>query len=1004
MKKIYLLGLFLFFSNFTYSQICGFDIQRDQLRKNPNYIELEKAAEQKIKDVIKNRNYAYRSSTTVLTIPVVVHVLHLAGEAVGDGTNISDAQIQSSIDNLNNFYSGSLSGSSLNFQIEFILAKRAPNCTATTGINRIDASAVPNYTDNGVKVGVDGTGADENTLKDLSRWPETDYLNIWIVSEINGNNGEAGIQGYASFFAGNAYEGSVMMHTVFGYDPNDTSGWNLPITKDNSTVVHEIGHYFHLYHTFQGDNSGTECPADQTVGADSDGCADTVPHKRETSTCPAQNSCSNSAWVDDNTKNNMMSYYSCQDRMTADQKTRVRAAMEGTSIVTSKGGLVPDANFGAPVGSCATNDPQNTDNSGIVSVALNGVTFTSGSSNADSGNIDKSANCVSYFEIDTAESNTLSVGMFSANTQQLGIWIDWNDDGDFDDNAEQQYLSDDIAQDATITHTLTYPANIPYNDYVRIRLVTDLDGYSNAPSTLSACSQDLFFGQSEDYAIFVKPNSSATWTGTGSTEFATAGNWDTNVIPVSATNVIIPSAPTNQPVIAANGRISMNNLTIATGASLEIASGGSLIVAGTATGDITYNLGVPDTNWYLASSPVDGEEYNNIWLGANDVDASNSGKQGISTYSNSTPHASTEHWRYYGGGGNFEFYGGIGYGLKRKTPGNFKFTGAFPTTDVVSNISQNDNNWNLLGNPYPSNIDISAFITTNTAKISGAFQAIYIWNGTAYASLSAGYLRVGQGFFVNSKLSSGTIQILETMQSHNTVLTQTKDANASITLKLSDNTSSKETKINYLEGKTKGLDPAFDIGLFDGASSNLKLYTRLVEDYEEIAFETQALPNADFDTMVIPLGVKAAAGKEINFSAEALNLPADVKVFLEDKQTNTFVRLDEVNSEYTVTLSESLNGIGRFYVHTSSAVLSISNEELLAISMHSLNKKIYFSGLPLGKTKVKVFDVLGKIVLEKSITETTKFISADNLNSGNVYIVRLSSEKGKMNKKIIVNK
>ena len=127
-------------------------------------------------------------------------------------------------------------------------------------------------------------------------------------------------------------------------------------------------------------------------------------------------------------------------------------------------------------------------------------------------------------------------------------------------------------------------------------------------------------------------------------------------------------------------------------------------------------------------------------------------------------------------------------------------------------------------------------------------------------------------------------------------------------------------------------------------------------------------------------------------------------MFLEDKQTSAFARLDEVNSEYTVTLSEGLNGIGRFYVHTSASVLEVSNEDLLAISMHSSNKKIYFSGLPLGQTKVKVYDVLGKIVLEKSITATTKFISADNLNSGNVYIVRLSSEKGKMDKKIILNK
>ena len=41
--------------------------------------------------------------------------------------------------------------------------------------------------------------------------------------------------------------------------------------------------------------------------------------------------------------------------------------------------------------------------------------------------------------------------------------------------------------------------------------------------------------------------------------------------------------------------------------------------------------------------------------------------------------------------------------------------------------------------------------------------------------------------------------------------------------------------------------------------------------------------------------------KEIIISAEALNLPAGVNVFLEDKQTDTFTRLDEANSNYKIT-------------------------------------------------------------------------------------------------------
>ena len=35
--------------------------------------------------------------------------------------------------------------------------------------------------------------------------------------------------------------------------------------------------------------------------------------------------------------------------------------------------------------------------------------------------------------------------------------------------------------------------------------------------------------------------------------------------------------------------------------------------------------------------------------------------------------------------------------------------------------------------------------------------------------------------------------------------------------------------------------------------------------------------------MVIPVGIKAAAGKEITFSAEAMNIPDGINVYLEDK-------------------------------------------------------------------------------------------------------------------------
>ena len=78
-----------------------------------------------------------------IKIPVVVHVIH-NGEAVGSGSNISDAQIASQIKVLNNDFkrlNADTSKTPQEFQsdagkinIEFVLAKQSPDGVVTNGI------------------------------------------------------------------------------------------------------------------------------------------------------------------------------------------------------------------------------------------------------------------------------------------------------------------------------------------------------------------------------------------------------------------------------------------------------------------------------------------------------------------------------------------------------------------------------------------------------------------------------------------------------------------------------------------------------------------------------------------------------------------------------------------------------------------------------------------------------------------------------------------------------
>ena len=132
---------------------CGFDYKRNIQLQDSNYLKLEIESEFKIAQQLGLPQS--RTLGSVYNIPVVVHVLHL-GEAVGTGTNISDAQIQSAITNLNDVYRGNTANSTIDFEIQFSLAQQDSNCNAHSGINRINASSVPNYSMGGVDYYEDG--------------------------------------------------------------------------------------------------------------------------------------------------------------------------------------------------------------------------------------------------------------------------------------------------------------------------------------------------------------------------------------------------------------------------------------------------------------------------------------------------------------------------------------------------------------------------------------------------------------------------------------------------------------------------------------------------------------------------------------------------------------------------------------------------------------------------------------------------------------------------------
>jgi len=97
-----------------------------------------------------------------------------------------------------------------------------------------------------------------------------------------------------------------------------------------------------------------------------------------------------------------------------------------------------------------------------------------------------------------------------------------------------------------------------------------------------------------------------------------------------------------------------------------------------------------------------------------------------------------------------------------------------------------------------------------------------------------------------------------------------------------------------------------------------------------------------------------------------------------------------------------MNGVGRFYLHTTQSVLSITNPALDNVSVFKVNNSLRIVCLQQGKASVKLFNISGRQVLNAAFESNgTKDISLPRLAKG-VYIVQLETAEGKLNKKIIL--
>ncbi len=522
-----------------------------------------------------------------------------------------------------------------------------------------------------------------------------------------------------------------------------------------------------------------------------------------------------------------------------------------------------------------------------------------------------------------------------------------------------------------------------------------------------------------------KGNDLTSWTGAIDTDWTNAGNWS-NVLPEIDIDVKIPNT-TIQPVL--NSTVIIDNLSIENNAELTLneqaaltlkenlinegalninsteTNSGSIIVEGTSTGNITYNRAV-STDWHLVSSPVTGQNYDNDWVAANSIASgtSNTSQRGIASYDNIQGK-----WDYMLAGESSSFEEGKGYSTLRTSAGNLTFTGTILTTNSTEEIVKGTSNaFNLIGNVYPSYIPLNtnADVTNNFLTINSGVleeQTIWIWNGSSYPPInhtsSSKFIAPGQGFFVKSKSVGGSVYFTTAMQNHqSSSFIKSEQVRPEIRLFLSSGKNEKYADVFYIDNTTEGFDNGYDSSLYAGVSSSFEVYTKLVNEEEDMKLAIQSIPK-DF-SIIIPVGIIAPANTAIQINLEAKNIDVTKRVYLEDREKETFTLMKTNEAFYTFTSSSSINGSGRFFIHTSSETLGIDDLDSSTIQIFVNEDKIQFLNLPSGKKSIKLYDVLGKLIRTENLIDKD-YYPIKNLPKG-LYIIYLDTKKGSLQKKIIL--
>ncbi len=336
------------------------------------------------------------------------------------------------------------------------------------------------------------------------------------------------------------------------------------------------------------------------------------------------------------------------------------------------------------------------------------------------------------------------------------------------------------------------------------------------------------------------------------------------------------------------------------------------------------------------------------------------------------------------------------------------------TFTTASGINQGDvtetvpaNGWNLIANPYPSQVLLSSVDNINNLNAiivvepGGQNLGNTYTNGTAYFTGTSSYILPINGAILANNTTGSPISLVfhETSKNSGTPTTGImKTTNLYPTIELSVYYGNTFWDAWHMSMKPGATGNAGETGDLEKIANTQFSISSLSTNAKQLAWD--ARDESDItDGTVVPMNISSAPRTTYTLQVTDYSLPGDKTVYLHDKYTNSYVLLSNGTSyPFTVNSDTGSQGQNRmelvFNVNTNNTGVSNVNNTQSSVqivpnpasSNISLNYSKAFAG---GKT-ISIINAMGQVMRTWNSNDTYVNVFVGDLPSG-IYLVKTAT-------------